>query len=146
MTARATARKVHSMDPIGPKVHSMDLPIEQLPIGVHQLDLALRLLNESIEESGLKDGYIAQCLEVDPAYFSKMRKGTKPWSLGHLVRLPAEVQNIFKPKYAQTCPGVLVVTPIDQAEACRQLATGLVNLLAPFARVNRWRRQAKAGL
>lgn len=106
-----------------------------------ELDLVRRLLNDAMDESDWKDELIAAAIGVHPTYLSKLRSGEKPWSLRQITKLPNDIEDRFKKKYAETCPGSIVVQQVSFEEARRQLATGLLSLLTP-ARA----QQAKASL
>lgn len=128
IAAKATASK-GNLDVLADRGQDKNLVLAAAGEG---MDLVLRLLRESIDESGWKNGAVAEAIglkgESGAAYFSKMLGGEKPIGAKHLRSLPDDIEAIFARKYAESF-GLIVVVPAVGSDAIRQLIAGLVGVL-----------------
>lgn len=129
--------------------HPAELPKDRLAaLSEHDEDNSLvrRLLRAAIDETGWKDGAVAECIglsgESGAAYFSKMLSGEKPIGAKHLRALPDDIEAVFARLYAESF-GLIVVAPTHGDDAVKALVSGLFGVLAPSLPV-RATRMAKA--
>lgn len=87
------------------------------------------LLRAAIDDRKWKHDAIAVALKVPPKYFSRMLSGEKAITAKHLRALPDDVEIELLVKWAESL-GVIVIVPVSDTEARRQLATGLFCLLS----------------
>lgn len=129
-------------DSAGQKVKPVDLSTGPSGPQVNRLDLRGRhvqttagvplcvMLREAVEETGWKLDALAQHLDINSAYVSRMLTGEKPISDRHLRMMPPDVREAFARKYAEA-HGLAVVQRVDRESAYRHLAIALFTLLAP---------------
>lgn len=86
------------------------------------------VLRQAIDALDWKHDAVAAAIKVTSRHFSKMLSGDKPITAKHLAALPIDIELEFLTRWCKAL-GLIVVSPVSEAEAREQLATGLFSLL-----------------
>jgi hypothetical protein len=102
----------------GPEVRSTDV----------DLSMALGWLGSAMSETGWGVDSLAEYMERDKSYISRVLSGDKPLGLIFILGMPEDMQAKFSELYAKHW-GYLVVRPVSPDVAIQHLVSGLIGML-----------------
>lgn len=94
------------------------------------VDQALALLRQAVQERGWTLDALAAAMGKDRAYIGKVLNGDKPFTLEFLVALPDDVEARYEHLRAEHF-GLIVVQPLEGADAHRAFVAGFLGMVAP---------------